>query len=117
MSLNHRAESQPTAIVDIVPAARLRRAVLSVGGMTCASCVGNIETAMRMRDGIATITVNLITEKANVEYDSAAITPDEIVEVDMLFLTGSIGSSLVDKQRTQYACQKNSFAHDSYAGH
>lgn len=86
----HQLASQPTAVVDIVPVASLRKAVVSVGGMTCASCVGNIETAIRMRDGIATIAVNLMTEKANVEYDSAVITSDEIVEVCMLkFLAGS----------------------------
>ncbi len=41
---------------------------LAVGGMTCASCVGRVEKALRRVPGVLTATVNLATEKATIEY-------------------------------------------------
>ncbi len=41
---------------------------LAVGGMTCASCVGRVEKALRRAPGVLKATVNLATEKATVEY-------------------------------------------------
>jgi Cu+-exporting ATPase len=45
---------------------------LSVGGMTCASCVGRVERALRKVPGVRDATVNLATESAHVSYDSPA---------------------------------------------
>ena len=39
---------------------------LSVEGMTCASCVGNVERALKAVPGVADATVNLATERAQV---------------------------------------------------
>jgi len=39
---------------------------LSIGGMTCASCVGHIEKALKSVAGVSEATVNLATEKAQV---------------------------------------------------
>ena len=39
---------------------------LSIGGMTCASCVGRVEKALRAAPGVAEATVNLATERATV---------------------------------------------------
>jgi Cu+-exporting ATPase len=41
---------------------------LSVGGMTCASCVGRIEKALKAVPGVAEASVNLATERAAVRY-------------------------------------------------
>ncbi len=46
---------------------------LGVSGMTCASCVSHIEKALKGLDGVSSVNVNLATEKATVEYDSATI--------------------------------------------
>lgn len=48
---------------------------LEIGGMTCASCVGRVERALRKLDGVATAQVNLATEVAAVAYDPAHSTP------------------------------------------
>ncbi|QEL26383.1 copper-translocating P-type ATPase [Bosea sp. F3-2] len=40
---------------------------LSVSGMTCASCVGHVEKALRAVPGVVAATVNLATERASVK--------------------------------------------------
>jgi len=45
------------------------RVTLSVGGMSCASCVANIETALKSLDGVAGANVNFALERATVEFD------------------------------------------------
>ena len=44
------------------------RVTLTVGGMTCASCVVHIEKALNGVEGVASASVNLATERATVEY-------------------------------------------------
>ncbi len=39
---------------------------LAIGGMTCASCVGRVENALKAVPGVASATVNLATERATV---------------------------------------------------
>ena len=45
-----------------------RRVVVPIGGMTCASCVGRVERAIESLPGVDEISVNLVTEKANILY-------------------------------------------------
>ncbi len=42
---------------------------LGVGGMTCASCVGRVERALRKVPGVQDATVNLALERAHIVYD------------------------------------------------
>jgi P-type Cu+ transporter len=44
--------------------------VIPVEGMTCASCVGRVERAIRQVPGVADVSVNLATERAEVSFDS-----------------------------------------------
>jgi Cu+-exporting ATPase len=44
------------------------RRTLSIGGMTCASCVNHVEEALAGVDGVVAATVNLAREKATVTY-------------------------------------------------
>lgn len=46
--------------------------------MTCASCVGRVEKALRRLDGVSTADVNLATEVAAVSYDPAVIRPEQL---------------------------------------
>ena len=48
---------------------------LGVGGMTCATCVGRVERALRKLPGVQDATVNLATESARITYDAQA-SPD-----------------------------------------
>ena len=50
-----------------------KRVTIPIEGMTCASCVANIEKAVSRLDGVTTVAVNLATEKADVTYDPAKV--------------------------------------------
>ena len=51
---------------------------LAIKGMTCASCANRIERRLNDLDGV-TATVNYATEKASVEYDPAAVAPEDLL--------------------------------------
>jgi P-type Cu+ transporter len=51
---------------------------LPIAGMTCASCANRIERKLNKLDGV-TATVNYATEKATVEFDAAAVAPEQLV--------------------------------------
>jgi P-type Cu+ transporter len=48
-----------------------KEVTLQVSGMTCASCVANIEEALRSVEGVHQAQVNFATEKASVGFDPA----------------------------------------------
>ncbi len=50
------------------------KASLTIGGMTCASCVAHVEEALKGARGVKKVTVNLATGKAAVEYEPAQAT-------------------------------------------
>ena len=45
---------------------------LGIAGMTCASCVGRVERALRKVPGVQDATVNLATERAHIVFDAAS---------------------------------------------
>ena len=47
-------------------------------GMSCASCVRNVETALNKTKGVIDANVNFASEKVTIEYD------DEIISIDKL---------------------------------
>ncbi|MGE5379325.1 MAG: copper ion binding protein, partial [Candidatus Saccharibacteria bacterium] len=55
-----------------------KAATFGVTGMTCASCAGIVEGAIKGLPGIQDASVNLATEKARVVYDPAKVSPDVI---------------------------------------
>ncbi|KAL1237876.1 Copper-transporting ATPase [Trichinella pseudospiralis] len=55
------------------------RCTLAIEGMTCASCVANIERNLMNIDGINKVLVSLIAGKADVTYDATVILPSQIV--------------------------------------
>ena len=52
---------------------------IPVEGMTCASCAGRIEKALRQVPGVQAASVNLATEQAQIEAD-AAVTAAQLLE-------------------------------------
>ncbi|MFD2609371.1 heavy metal translocating P-type ATPase [Deinococcus taklimakanensis] len=54
---------------------------LSIQGMTCASCVGRVERALRKVDGVLDATVNLATERASVRYLPSAVSVGQLKAV------------------------------------
>ncbi len=67
----------PVALVEAVEdagyGAELAKADLVVTGMSCASCVGRVEKALRGVPGVLDVRVNLASEKASVEYLPGAV--------------------------------------------
>lgn len=48
---------------------------IGIGGMTCASCVGRVERALKKVGGVLDATVNLATESARIAYTGDAQMP------------------------------------------
>ena len=59
---------------------------LSVEGMTCASCVGRVERALKKVPGVQNAVVNLATEKASLTVDdpaqAAAVLPQAVAAIE-----------------------------------
>lgn len=51
-----------------------------IEGMTCASCVQTIEKGVGKLTGVANVSVNLATEKMNVEFDEGSVSVSDIVK-------------------------------------
>jgi Cu+-exporting ATPase len=64
---------------------------LPITGMTCASCVRNVERAIRKQPGILDVTVNLATEKATVTY-----LPGSVRRADLVQAVENAGYGVVD---------------------
>ena len=78
---------------------------LPITGMTCASCVRNVERALKKPTGVLSVNVNLATEKATVSYlPGAARRADLIKAVEaagygVLELSGANKAEEVDAER------------------
>jgi Cu+-exporting ATPase len=64
---------------------------LPVTGMTCASCVRNVERALKKAPGVEAVTVNLATEKASVSY-----APGSLRRVDLVKAVEAAGYGVLD---------------------
>ena len=70
---------------------------LSVEGMTCASCVGRVERALKKVPGVQNAVVNLATEKASLTVEdpaqAAAVLPQAVAAIekagDTAYVVGS----------------------------
>ena len=65
------SDGQTAAVIDAIRKVGYepleRRIELTVAGMTCASCVGRVERALRATAGVISAQVNLATERAQVQ--------------------------------------------------
>ncbi len=52
---------------------------LPIMGMTCAGCVRNVERALSRTEGVAEVSVNLATERAQVHFDPEKVKVDEMI--------------------------------------
>ena len=58
---------------------RTEEVSLNIEGMTCAACVGHVESALRSVSGVTEASVNLATERATVSMAPGLTTIDELV--------------------------------------
>ena len=56
------------------------KAIITVKGLTCASCIAKVEKAVKGVDGVNSVSVNLATEKAMIEYESSKTSLGKIAE-------------------------------------
>ena len=67
---------------------------LTIGGMTCSSCVNSIENALHNIDGVEQAKVNMLTEKATIQYNASKTNVEHLIET-----VESIGyDAQIDKQ-------------------
>ncbi|KAB2953405.1 copper-translocating P-type ATPase [Heliorestis acidaminivorans] len=57
---------------------KVEKVIVSINGMTCASCVRRVEKGLAKVEGILQVQVNLATEKATIEYDSSTVSLGQI---------------------------------------
>ncbi|MFC2971173.1 heavy metal translocating P-type ATPase [Azotobacter bryophylli] len=67
------------------PASPATHLSLAIDGMSCASCVGRVERALKKVPGIAAATVNLATERADIDFAGA---PDLAAAVEAVQRAG-----------------------------
>ncbi|KAJ8352575.1 hypothetical protein SKAU_G00240510 [Synaphobranchus kaupii] len=60
---------------------RTQKCFIRVTGMTCASCVGNIERNLQKHKGIMSVLVALMAGKAEVKYNAQILDPPRITEL------------------------------------
>ena len=90
---------------------RLSRASLSLQGMTCASCVGTVEGALRRLPGVFEVQVTLLLNRASVSYDAELTSVAALCEVieSVGFeaaLTEVRGGAAVQEQETDLTAEK-----------
>ena len=59
---------------------RGKRCSISVKGMTCNSCVQNIQGVISDKPGVLDISVSLAKEEADVRYDAALTSPQAVAD-------------------------------------
>lgn len=59
---------------------KYRKLLLQIDGMTCYSCVNNIETNVKLMNGISQIEVNLQNKQGCIVYDNLLINQSDIVD-------------------------------------
>lgn len=78
---SQKAEQRSSPETPVHSKQESSKCFIQVSGMTCASCVANIERNLRREDGIYSVLVALMAGKAEVRYNAAVIQPPAIAEL------------------------------------
>lgn len=69
---------------------------LAITGMTCASCVSHVEEALKKVPGVTEATVNLATERAEINFaDSGAASPEAVTRLVRAVVAAGYGARAV----------------------
>ena len=78
------ADASVKALVDAVEQAGYqvptRALLLTLGGMSCASCVGRVESALRAAPGVLKAEANLANERASVRFVDGIVSPGQLIK-------------------------------------
>ena len=93
-------EAHPSDLVRTVKElgyeALTKKVILPVLGMSCASCVDRVQSALNATPGVIEATVNFATEKASIEYIPNLVKIPELAKA-----TAAIGYTLVEDEEEQ----------------
>lgn len=96
-------------IVLTMPAATPNsECILNVQGMDCASCVAHVEKAARKLPGVAEVSVNLATGRANVRFDAESVKPQHIASA---ITDAGYAASVKDQNTSDQATEDAHAAH------
>ncbi|WP_041701316.1 heavy metal translocating P-type ATPase [Gottschalkia acidurici] len=56
------------------------KTILNVEGMTCAACSSRVEKVLSKLDGVTSASVNLMSKKANIEYDEERLKVEDLIK-------------------------------------
>ncbi|KAJ9646400.1 Cu(2+)-transporting P-type ATPase [Coniosporium tulheliwenetii] len=79
-SLPHPAPS-PQAPRSNAPAAHMATTTLKVEGMTCGACTSAVESAFKDVDGVGSVSVSLVMERAVVHHDPIKVSAEYVKEL------------------------------------
>jgi Cu+-exporting ATPase len=90
-------------VKDLGYEARVERITVPVRGMSCASCVEKVQTALKDVPGVVKASVNFATEKATVEYVPGQVTAKDLAkavhDAGYELLDTTEGEDVVEKER------------------
>jgi Cu+-exporting ATPase len=90
-------------VKDLGYGAAMERITVPVRGMSCASCVEKVQTALRNVPGVVKADVNFATEKATVEYVPGQVTTRDLAkavhEAGYELLEPTEGTDVVEQER------------------
>ena len=78
-----------------------------IDGMTCASCVINVENAVKKLQGVETAVVNLTTEKMTVDYNPDVVSENQI---EQAVADAGYGATVFDPSTTKSQAERQSEA-------
>ncbi|MGE9834459.1 heavy metal translocating P-type ATPase [Streptococcus orisratti] len=78
-----------------------------IDGMTCASCVINVENAVKKLQGVETAVVNLTTEKMTVDYNPDVVSENQI---EQAVADAGYGATVFDPSTTKSQTERQSEA-------
>ncbi len=78
----------------------MKKTILNIYGMHCASCAANIEAVLKKTNGVLSGRVNFATENAYIEYDSGRINERELIAIiEKSGYTAQLQKDYFDKEK------------------
>jgi Cu+-exporting ATPase len=65
----------------MAPPTHMTTTTLKVEGMTCGACTSAVESGLQNLDGVGSVSVSLVMERAVVSHDASRISAQEIRDV------------------------------------
>ncbi|KAJ3107521.1 ATPase Cu transporting protein 7B [Phlyctochytrium planicorne] len=77
------SDANPSEDVITSPSKDLTLATtqLAITGITCASCVNTIESSLRGKHGVRSVSVSLLSHKASIKHDPVTIGPRDLINI------------------------------------